>query len=96
MMERMNEVRDREKVMRGLNNLDSPILKGMQIHHYFVRPHMGLNGKTPSEVAGIQSRERTSGLRLSRMRPIRRNFTTRQRRVIRLRVDRTSGAESFL
>ena len=54
-MERMNgEVRDREKVMRGLKNTDSPILKGMQIHHNFIKPHMGLNGKTPSEVAGIK------------------------------------------
>jgi len=54
-MERMNgEVRDREKTMRGLKNLDSPILKGMQIHHNFIKPHMGLNGKTPAEAAGIK------------------------------------------
>jgi transposase-like protein len=53
-MERMNgEVRDREKVMRGLKNADSPALKGLQIYHNFVRPHEGLNGKTPADVAGI-------------------------------------------
>lgn len=54
-MERMNgEIRDREKTMRGLKNLDSPILKGMQIHHNFIKPHMGLDGATPAEKCGIQ------------------------------------------
>ncbi|MGI0045841.1 MAG: DDE-type integrase/transposase/recombinase [Nitrosotalea sp.] len=54
-MERLNgELRDREKVMRSLKSVDSPILAGMQIHHNFIRCHMGLEGKTPSEVAGIK------------------------------------------
>ncbi len=54
-MERMNgEVRDREKVMRGLKSVDTPILKGLQIYHNFVRPHEALNGQTPSERAGIK------------------------------------------
>ncbi|MGI0070227.1 MAG: hypothetical protein ACREAN_08240, partial [Nitrosopumilaceae archaeon] len=54
-MERMNgEVRDREKVMRGVKTEESPILKGSQIFHNFIRPHDGLNGKTPAEVAGIK------------------------------------------
>ncbi len=54
-MERFNgELRDREKVMRNLKREDSPILKGMQIHHNFVRSHMGLNGETPAERAGIR------------------------------------------
>ncbi len=53
-MERMNgEVRDREKVMRGLKRMDTPILKGVQIYHNFIKPHEGLDGKTPAEVAGI-------------------------------------------
>lgn len=53
-MERQNgEVRDREKVMRGLKNPDSPVLKGYQIFHNYVRPHEGLKGKTPAEAAGI-------------------------------------------
>ena len=54
-MERMNgEIRDREKVMRGLERKDSPILTGVQIYHNFVKPHMALEGKTPAEAAGIQ------------------------------------------
>ena len=53
-MERLNgETRDREKVMRGLKTKDTPILKGYQIYHNFVRPHEALKGKTPGEAAGI-------------------------------------------
>lgn len=48
------KVRDRERVMRGLKRIDTPILKGVQIYHNYVRPHEGLKGKTPAEVAGIQ------------------------------------------
>ncbi|MGA8856270.1 MAG: hypothetical protein WB643_03780 [Candidatus Bathyarchaeia archaeon] len=54
-MERMNgELRDREKVVRGLKREESPLLAGLQIYHNYVRPHMGLDGKTPSELAGIE------------------------------------------
>jgi transposase-like protein len=54
-MERMNgEIRDRERVMRTLEKADSPILTGMQIYHNYVRSHMGLKGRTPSEAAGIR------------------------------------------
>ncbi len=54
-MERMNgEIRDREKVMRGLKVVDTPILKGYQIYHNFVRPHQALDGKTPADLAGIK------------------------------------------
>ena len=54
-MERMNgEIRDREKVMRGLKKVDTPILTGYQIYHNFMRPHERLDGKTPSEACGIQ------------------------------------------
>jgi len=54
-MERMNgELRDREKVMRSLKTVDSPILKGLQLYHNFFGPHMGLpNEITPAEAAGI-------------------------------------------
>lgn len=53
-MERMNgELRDREKVVRGVKREDSPLITGLQIYHNYVRPHMGLKGKTPAEVAGI-------------------------------------------
>jgi hypothetical protein len=54
-MERMNgEIRDRERVTRNLKKPDSPILTGLQIYHNYVRPHMGLDGKTPADLAGIQ------------------------------------------
>jgi putative transposase len=54
-MERMNgELRDREKVMRGLKVVDTPILKGYQIYHNFVRPHQALKGRTPADMAGIK------------------------------------------
>jgi hypothetical protein len=53
-MERLNgEVRDREKVMRGLKKKDTPILAGYQIFHNYMRPHEGLDGKTPAEACGI-------------------------------------------
>ena len=71
-MERMNgEVRDREKTMRGLKIDDTAVLQGYQIYHNYIRPHMALGGKTPSEVCGItvegerfavsRLREKTSG-----------------------------------
>ena len=54
-MERLNgEIRDREKVMRSLKSSDTPIIAGYQIYHNYVRPHMGLHGKTPAALAGIQ------------------------------------------
>jgi len=54
-MERMNgEIRDREKVMRGLERKDSPILTGYQLFHNYIRPHKALDYKTPAEMAGIQ------------------------------------------
>ena len=53
-METFNgELRDREKVMRSLKRDDSPVVKGMQVFHNYIRPHMGLKGKTPAEAAGI-------------------------------------------
>jgi len=54
-IERFNgELRDTEKVMRSLKTENTPILKGMQIFHNYVRPHMALDGKTPSEATGIK------------------------------------------
>jgi transposase-like protein len=54
-MERFNgEVRDREKVMRGLKTKETPILSGYQIFHNYIRPHEALDGKTPSEACGIK------------------------------------------
>jgi len=56
LVERMQgSIRDREKVMRGLDNKESAqdIADAMRINYNFVRPHQSLNGKTPAEVAGI-------------------------------------------
>jgi putative transposase len=54
-MERMNgEIRDREKTMRGLKKVDTPILAGYQLYHNYFREHDALDGKTPAEVAGIK------------------------------------------
>jgi transposase-like protein len=54
-MERMNgEIRDREKTMRGLKKIDTPILTGYQLYHNYRREHEALDGKTPAELAGIK------------------------------------------
>jgi putative transposase len=54
-MERMNgEIRDREKTMRGLKKVDTPILKGCQIFHNYIREHQALGKKTPAEKCGIE------------------------------------------
>jgi transposase-like protein len=54
-MERFNgQARDREKVMRTLEKPDTPILTGMQIYHNFIRPHKGLDYRTPAQAAGIE------------------------------------------
>jgi hypothetical protein len=45
---------EREKVMRGLKKKDTPILKGYQLFHNYIRPHEALKGKTPAELAGIK------------------------------------------
>lgn len=53
--ERLNgEIRDREKVMRGLKSTVTPILDGYQIFHNYMRPHEALKGKTPAEACGIE------------------------------------------
>jgi hypothetical protein len=52
-MERMNgEIS--ERLMRGLETKDSPILAEYQLFHNYIRPHMALDGRTPAEVAGIK------------------------------------------
>jgi hypothetical protein len=49
------EVRDREKVMRGLKNSSaSKVLDGYQIYHNFIRPHEGIANMTPAEKRGIK------------------------------------------
>jgi hypothetical protein len=51
-----DEVRDREKVMRGLGKMDTAILPGYQLYHNYFREHEGLDGKTPAEMAGVKIR----------------------------------------
>lgn len=45
-MERMNgKVRDREKIMRRIKKMGTPILRGYQLYHNYFREHEGLEGK---------------------------------------------------
>ena len=54
-MERLNgEIRDREKVFRGLKKIDTPIIDGMKAYYNFTKKHGALKGKTPSEEALIK------------------------------------------
>jgi len=56
MVERLNNtVRNREKTFRGMDNDKSAqiMADGMRINYNFIRPHMGLDGKTPAQVAGL-------------------------------------------
>ncbi|KAF6246382.1 transposase [Nitrosopumilus sp. b3] len=54
-MERLNgEIRDREKVFRGLKKKDTPIIDGMKAYYNFTKKHGALKGKTPSEEALIK------------------------------------------
>jgi len=54
-MERMNgEIRNREKTMRGLKKGETPIITGYRIFHNYIRPHEGLDGKTPAEACNIK------------------------------------------
>ena len=42
-MERLNgEIRDREKVFRGLKKFDTPIIDGMKTYYNYTKPHSGL------------------------------------------------------
>ncbi len=56
MMERLNgEIRDREKVFRGLKKKDTPLIQGLKLWYNFSKEHGGLGGDvTPSEAALIK------------------------------------------
>ncbi len=55
-MERLNgEIRDREKVFRGLKRKDTPLIAGLKLWYNFSKEHGGLGGDvTPSEAALIR------------------------------------------
>jgi hypothetical protein len=44
--------KERSKVMRAIKKPDS-LIQGQRIYYDYIRPHMGLDGKTPAEAAGI-------------------------------------------
>jgi transposase-like protein len=46
-------IRQREKTMRALKTDETPIVDGHRLFYNFIKPHESLNGKTPSEEAGI-------------------------------------------
>lgn len=53
-IERMHgSIRERETVMRGLKSMETPFIERNRIYYNFIRPHMGLEGETPAEAAGI-------------------------------------------
>ncbi|WP_415282429.1 integrase core domain-containing protein [Candidatus Nitrososphaera sp. FF02] len=53
-IERMNgTLRERVKVQRGWKTVKTPLAEGNRIQYNFVKPHMGFDGKTPAQVAGL-------------------------------------------
>ena len=46
-------IRERNKIQCGLKDEYSMFIRGHQLYYNFIRPHESLNGKTPSEEAGI-------------------------------------------
>ena len=54
-MERLNgEIRDREKVFRGLKKMDTSILDGMRVYYNFTKKHGTLKGQTPAHASMIE------------------------------------------
>jgi hypothetical protein len=53
-IERMNgTLRERIKVQRGWKAMKTPLAEGQRIHYNFVKPHLALEGQTPSQAAGL-------------------------------------------
>ena len=46
-------IRQREKVMRGVKIDSTPVIEGHRLYYNFIKPHEALDGRTPSEEAGI-------------------------------------------
>ena len=54
-MERLNgEIRDREKVFRGLKKMDTSIIDGMRVYYNFTKKHGALKGRTPAQASMIE------------------------------------------
>ena len=54
-MERLNgEIRDREKVFRGLKRFDTPLIDGLKTYYNFTKKHSALQGRTPSQASLIE------------------------------------------
>ena len=52
--ERLNgEIRDRIARIRGFKSIEPALLRLLIMYHNFIRPHGGLDGRTPAEAAGI-------------------------------------------
>lgn len=59
-------IRQREKVMRGVKIDSTPIIEGHRLYYNFIKPHEALDGRTPSEEAGITIEGRDKWLALMR------------------------------
>ena len=54
-MERLNgEIRDREKVFRGLKKFDTPLIGGLKAYYNFTKKHSALQGKTSAQASLIE------------------------------------------
>ena len=54
-MERLNgEIRDREKVFRGLKKFDTPLIDGMKAYYNYTKKHSALQGRTPAQASLIE------------------------------------------
>jgi transposase-like protein len=53
-MERYHSTfKERSKVMRAIKKPDSAFIDGQRIYYDYIRPHQGLDGKTPAQAAGL-------------------------------------------
>ena len=54
-MERLNgEIRDREKVFRGLKKFDTPLIDGLKAYYNYTKKHSALQGRTPAQASLIE------------------------------------------
>lgn len=53
-MERLNgEIRDREKVFRGLKRMDTHVIEGMRVYYNYTKKYGALDGQTPAQASKI-------------------------------------------